>query len=73
MREYSTAEKTEFEAKVVIWADESYDSTIHVFFREKLNLEERAIRAVQATLWNRCIERDKDPIRDALNDLSARD
>jgi hypothetical protein len=60
-------EKTEFEAKVVPWADGFYDPTIHIFFRKKLALEECAIRAVQSFLWERGIERNKDRIRDAID------
>jgi hypothetical protein len=40
-------EKTEFEAKVVPWAQGFYDPTIHIFFRKKLDLEERAVRGFE--------------------------
>jgi hypothetical protein len=55
-------EKTEFEAKVVLWAEGFYDPTIRIFFRKKFDLEEPAVRAVQAFLFERGIERSKDRI-----------
>jgi hypothetical protein len=49
------------------WAEGFYDSTIHVFFRKKLDLEEQAIRTVQSFLWERGIDRSKAHIRSVLN------
>jgi hypothetical protein len=66
-------EKTEFEARVVPWAEGFYDPTIHIFFRKKLDLEEQTIQAVQSLLWARGIERGKDRIRSALDELAAHD
>jgi hypothetical protein len=66
-------EKTEFEAKVVPWAEGFYDPTIHIFFRKKLDLEEQAIRAVQALLWERRVGTSRDRIRDTLNEITTRD
>jgi hypothetical protein len=66
---HEITEKTEFEAKVILWAEGFYDPTIHIFFRKKLNFEERAIRAVRSLLWARGIDRNTDHIRTALNSL----
>jgi len=63
-------EKTEFEAKVVPWAEGFYDPTIHIFFCKKLELEQEALQAVQSFLWERGIERKKDRIRDVLSRLA---
>jgi hypothetical protein len=58
-------EKTEFEAKVVPWAEGFYDPSIDIFFRKKLGLEEQAVRALQSFFWERGIDRSKAWIREA--------
>jgi hypothetical protein len=66
-------ERTEFEAKVVPWAEGFYDPTIRIFFRKKLDLEEQAIRRVQSFFLERGTDRIKARIREALSRLAAQD
>ncbi len=59
-------EKTEFEAKAVPWAEEYHDPTMHLFFREKPNIEEQALDGVQRLLRARGVERSRKDILTAL-------
>ena len=59
-------EKTEFEAKPISWAEGYYGQKMHLFFREKPNIEEHALDAVQRLLRTWGVEQGRKDIRTAL-------
>ena len=64
------SEKTEFDAKVVLWAEGYYDPKLHLYFREKRDIEEVALAAVQQFLRQRGAEPSREKILLALQSLN---
>ena len=72
---HEISEKTEFYAKVVPWADEYHDPKLHLYFRQKRDLEEIALSSVQHFLRQQGAEPTREEILQALQSLTkqARD
>ena len=67
---HEISEKTEFDARVVPWADEYHDPKLHLYFRQKRVLEEIALSSVQHFLHQRGVELTSEKILIALKSLS---
>ena len=67
---HEISEKTEFDARVVPWADEYHDPKLHLYFRQKRVLEEIALASVQHFLHQRGVELTSEKILIALKSLS---
>ena len=61
--------KTEFDARVIPWAEGYHEPKLHLYFREKRDLEEIALASVQHFLRTQGVEPAREKISQALQSI----